>query len=971
LKNIFTVIFIAFYHQTCFASGASPLTPPNKETIIEAKSIISEMIKIERGPYSQIRWFCNNGVVLPPKAYACKDQGGGHQHAQYSSQRQRLAELGWNVGTIFTPMSWDELWDEDNRHQRLRELALERYMTDIDNGWVLQRAKHYRGRIQLEDEEEAGNRLLLQLLEDSDWVRQNYLLTKEAIKVIPHNYKVDLTRSIRRISQEIAEKDNRFQKLRVEIHTSPSPSTVTRVREWVEKYKPINADTLITTKLNSLVTSLELLYSPTGRQQRLKSALDELSSHPQLAQLADNIPLEPKQSALVRLDHLSNTLYAFKLLIISDLDVNLKLSLFDIYPDIEEEIRLSATDIILDEQLTRHELLHVALALLRAASAAGLVSENELNTTSLKVNKYLATDDINTKDYFWLAQSLSLANNWAIGSVRHTFAEAINRYNALDPRAGRFLDDIIRGSVLLPYANAIKRLTLDAQLKLGIKRSVMGKPSSTVLGLNPGVARGTLKAINENQLHADLQFSRNDIVLLPYSVTELPPVSGVITLGEGNLLSHVQLLARNFGIPNASISDSILSEFTPYLDKEIIYIVGSDGTVLIESIEKLNKPSKDLLDSYFSTQETTRLDVPLPDLTVTKPITIDNLHKGLSGKIVGPKAANLGELNRLFPGKVSPAIALPFGIFSNHVNTKNIEFKSTLKDLYTKFRSNVINESEFNTAIDNLRQKIESVQLNANTLEELNPLMDQLFGNDEDYGLFIRSDTNVEDLPGFTGAGLSLTLANLRGKKTQIDSIPQVWASVLSPRAIAWRSNLLEQPEEVYASVLLMKSVAAKKSGVVVTRDLYTNQDGFTVSTSWGIGGAVSGEAAETLVILNDGTSHLISEAKAPYQRKLSKQNGISWIPADAGKILQANEIEVLRQLTIDVANKYPAIKNSEGVPLPWDIEFGFVDNKLTLFQIRPLVERGSLLADRLLKEMLDINISPNNSVKLTDAIIH
>jgi hypothetical protein len=969
LKNIVTVILIACCHQFNLVSAASPLAPPSEEIVTEAKSIISEMSKSERGPYSQIRWFCNDGSVLPPKAFACKDHGGGHQYAQYSSKRQRLSDLGWNVGTIFTEINWDELWDSNNRHQRLRELALERYLTDIDNGWVLQRAKHYRGRVQLEDEEEAGNELLLQLLKNSSWIEHNYLLTKEATKVIPHNYKVDLTRSIRRISQEIAEKDSRFQKLRVEVHTSPSISTVTRVREWAEKNLTNKADALLESKIDSLITNLDLLYSPTARQQRLASALEELSSHPRLAQLSKNLLIDPQQSALIRLEHLSNVLYTFKQLILSDLDAKLKLLLFDIYPDIEDEIRILATDLILDEQLTRIELLNLSLSLLRSASAAGFVSTNEYETTSLIINKHLATDMINANDYFWLAQSLSLVNNWAVGTVRHTFAEAIADYNAVDTRASKFLDDIIRGSLLLPYANATKRLTLDAQIKLGINRSVMGKPSSTILGLNPGVAKGKLKAINEDQLHTDLQLSRTDIVLLPYSVTELPPVSGVITLGEGNLLSHVQLLARNFGIPNVSISDSILSEFKPYIDKEVIYIVGSDGSVLIELIDNLDKSSKDLVNSYFSIQQTNRLEVPLPDLSVAEPITIDKLHKGLSGKLVGPKAANLGELNRLFPGKVSPAIALPFGIFSNHVNTPDIEFKSILKELYSTYRANQITEKEFNDGIDKLRNSVENIQLKADALDKLTPLMQQLFG-DEDYGLFIRSDTNVEDLPGFTGAGLSLTLANIRGQKNQINSIPQVWASVLSPRAIAWRSNLLEQPEEVYASVLLMKSVAAEKSGVLVTRDLYTKQEGFTVSTAWGIGGAVSGEAAETLVLLNDGSSTLISEAKAPYQRALSNQNGVSWVAANASKVLQADEIEILRQLTVDVAEKYPPVKNADGTELPWDIEFGFVDNKLTLFQIRPLVERGSFLADRVLNEMLDVTTTPNDLIKLTDAII-
>ncbi len=41
--------------------------------------------------------------------------------------------------------------------------------------------------------------------------------------------------------------------------------------------------------------------------------------------------------------------------------------------------------------------------------------------------------------------------------------------------------------------------------------------------------------------------------------------------------------------------------------------------------------------------------------------------------------------------------------------------------------------------------------------------MKETFGSDNPPGVFVRSDTNVEDLAGFTGAGLNLTLPNVVG----------------------------------------------------------------------------------------------------------------------------------------------------------------------------------------------------------------
>ena len=48
-------------------------------------------------------------------------------------------------------------------------------------------------------------------------------------------------------------------------------------------------------------------------------------------------------------------------------------------------------------------------------------------------------------------------------------------------------------------------------------------------------------------------------------------------------------------------------------------------------------------------------------------------------------------------------------------------------------------------------------------------------------GVFVRSDTNVEDLPGFTGAGLNLTVFNVVGFDNIVKAISEVWASPYTP----------------------------------------------------------------------------------------------------------------------------------------------------------------------------------------------
>ena len=116
-------------------------------------------------------------------------------------------------------------------------------------------------------------------------------------------------------------------------------------------------------------------------------------------------------------------------------------------------------------------------------------------------------------------------------------------------------------------------------------------------------------------------------------------------------------------------------------------------------------------------------------------------------------------------------------------------------------------------------------------------------------GCFVRSDTNVEDLDNFNGAGLNLTLFNLKSLDDIYDGLKEVWASPFSYRSFSWRQTLIDEPLWVLPSVVILESVPSEKSGVLVTGDPETGERGkMLVATSEGVGGAVDGTSAETLL---------------------------------------------------------------------------------------------------------------------------
>ena len=91
------------------------------------------------------------------------------------------------------------------------------------------------------------------------------------------------------------------------------------------------------------------------------------------------------------------------------------------------------------------------------------------------------------------------------------------------------------------------------------------------------LARGTLVA-QPDMAHPG-RLREDGVVVLPETVSDLPPVAGILTTGAGNPLSHVQLLARNLGIPNVAIDGSLLPELKRHDGERVVLAVSPAGLV--------------------------------------------------------------------------------------------------------------------------------------------------------------------------------------------------------------------------------------------------------------------------------------------------------------------------------------------------------------------------------------------------------
>ena len=206
--------------------------------------------------------------------------------------------------------------------------------------------------------------------------------------------------------------------------------------------------------------------------------------------------------------------------------------------------------------------------------------------------------------------------------------------------------------------------------------------------------------------------------------------------------------------------------------------------------------------------------------------------------------------------------------------------------------------------------------------------------------MFVRSDTNAEDLPQFTGAGLNLTVPNVVGEAKIANAIKEVWASPFEERAWAWRSEALESSDKVYPSVVLLRTVPSSKSGVMGTANLSTlDLSEITVNVNEGVAAVVDGGVSESLLLRANGSVRLLAQARSAYKKVPLRTGGFSMAPTSASDVvLRDSEILRLRRLAIEVKSKLKSARDDRGEELPWDIEFGFEDGELRLFQIRPLV---------------------------------
>ncbi|EDP94758.1 PEP/pyruvate-binding domain-containing protein [Kordia algicida OT-1] len=931
-----------------------------EKTTSQIKNLIEDYKKDRRGPYSGINWFCENGSIREARDPCPDSIGGGIQHASFKRSAIDLRKSNHLFfGEILASLTLQEFLDASNNFSRLKQYQIGKYLASIDDGWVLRRAQYYRGAFQSEDEQEWGKDFFETLFIDDQFLHSNYFLARQALKDVPHNGDNNLAQDMRSESKLLAEDIPSFMDVRIKIHGQPDASDIALVESYLAKHNAKLSDKE-KKDFSKLLQTMREYYAPINFAKLLNDVnliSEKNYTIQQLTTFLKTYNTEASPKTLVT--EISKLLYEIRSGVNTFKNNKDRLKLLDISNELEH---ILLKEVQRWEVVTLEDNLEKINALVCASAGTGLIENWEYSAIETKLSESLSNNDLSIETLNSILSQARSIVEWSTSMVKATYQKDVDIYTTFEPKTYSFIDDRVRSSIALSLGETVSDLGAFVSKMSNINNQVMSIDNQTAIrGLNPGYAFGELVVVDGNP--DNIEVSTDKIYIFEKPPHDLKPVAGIMTVSEGNLVSHVQLLARNLGIPNTVLSYENLKALKKYHGKKVFYAVSNKGNVVL-------KTESDMLaneTALFSKKERSKnvIEVPIKDirLDVSKVINMRDVNASDSGKLCGPKAANLGELKELFPDQVVEGLIIPFGLFRSHMNqtmpNEGMSYWTYLNSTFAeadKMRKNNSSEDKVEAFLlanlKKLHDAIIQMPLDADFKRDLYTSFKSTFGGKMgEVPVFLRSDTNMEDLKEFTGAGLNLTLFNIKDEDEIIKGIKRVWASAYTERSFKWRQKYLSNPENVFPSILIIPSVDVDYSGVMITKGINSgNDEDLTVAFSRGAGGAVDGQSAETRLITKT-ENYLLAPARQPNYIRLPNYGGTKQhYTSFESPILNEQNIADIRKIAERVRAKMT--EHTASVNQAYDVEFGFKDNKLWLFQIRPFVENKKAKSSEYLQSI-------------------
>lgn len=483
--------------------------------------------------------------------------------------------------------------------------------------------------------------------------------------------------------------------------------------------------------------------------------------------------------------------------------------------------------------------------------------------------------------------------------------------------------------------------------------------SLTLQLLNPGLAYGTLRLLTPEELESTV-VSFSDILVLTRLPNSLPIVGGTITEELQTPLAHVNVAARARGTPNiALLGASGDDRVAPLLGKLARFEVTASGFTLLETT---------LAEAQAFWKE--KKDKPpfVPTADVERDGLLGFADIGFADAVaVGAKAANVAELSHILGAKAPHGFAVPFHYFDGFMATATATAKlcdearvdcvsegrdealcdgarsicvtsaSEGEPLFA-YLSRLLADAGFQSdtplreaCLDGLRYLIRHTDIDPALAADLDARVAAEHGAAK---VRLRSSTNVEDLPDFSGAGLYQSVsAYATGKDAASKEIRKVWASAYSFEAFEERAFWNVDQEGVRMGVLVHQAFPDEAAnGVLITQN---------IADPSVAGMYVNVQAGELSVTNPEGGAlpEIFSIVPAPSGLQVARQRFSSLSPDTP--IMTDAEVAVLYSAAAKVQGHFAPLYGVSPFVLKLDIEFKLhgPERALILKQVRPYFE--------------------------------
>lgn len=489
--------------------------------------------------------------------------------------------------------------------------------------------------------------------------------------------------------------------------------------------------------------------------------------------------------------------------------------------------------------------------------------------------------------------------------------------------------DIIKRSFFAPVAfkpNSLRQEEVSRNLK-GLTRILQSEINQEqgYQALNVAKGLGRVHVIKKLDEHVEIGF--NEILVLDEVPIQLPPVAGIITAQPSTPLSHINLLAKGWGIPNAYIKNAheLLKQYDGWW---VSFETRRDGY-------SIKRADMDQLREY-QRRLAARVEVVKPRYNLAeKRLLALHSQRASSTVAYGAKSANLGEVaaSRL-PGIVVPSgFTVPFHYYDEFLKENDLDdaIFELLND--QKFVHDPAYRREQLAAIRERIQRAEFVE----TLEK--EILARVAREYAGKGLFVRSSSNAEDLPNFSGAGLYTTVPNVKSERDLIEAIKTVWASLWNFEAYEARERANVDHSKVYMAVLIQEGINSESSGVMITTDPFDNENRgvIYISAKRGLGiKVVEGKRIAEQIIFRPRTNavQVLTRSAEDSLLTFDENGGVKEVPISDERAVLTDD--VIRRLVKAAV----AIKRVFGSK-DQDIEWAYMKGQIYIVQSRPYIASG------------------------------